>query len=251
MNTKDLKPGKYMQVLFIGKSGTRKSTVAASFPGPRYMFDFDRRFNALRGVDVDFDYYPYVKGWGKAEGMFRKFVSESLDGKLKYKTIHVASITTMMRFFLKEALDYYDIADKGGFRVSRKGGADPLLLTDMPHFKFVHQALDVVINEYLMPLSCNVIVEAHEQSCFDKKGNVIGKKMLASDTLAELVPTRFDETWEFVKKRQSGQFKYYIRFRGEIAKTTYRELPDEVEITNKEDVFYDEIFSKLINVDNS
>ncbi len=249
-NTLNLPPGEFFQGIFIGKSGTRKSTAASSFPKPYYMIDFERRFAALRGKDIDFDYYSRAKGWGPAERKFEGFMRDSERGTLKYKTIHIASITSVMRFFLATALVHYKDETKGGFYIQRGGGADPLLMTDQPHFKFVHRALDELIEEYLLPLRCNVIIEAHEQCRYDKEGNIIGKKMLASDSLAEYLPTKFDETWEFISKRSQKKNSYHVRFRGELAKTTYRELPEEVEITDKEDVFYEEIFMQILKEKN-
>lgn len=257
-NAKDLDNNPKIRALFIGKSGTRKSTVAASFPKPIYCFDFDGRIAGLRGLDVDYDSYPRVAGWKKAEDKFSLFLAQMRGGTLPYKTLMVSSVTTILDFFLWEAKEHYKTLtdDRGkptGFRVNRPGNSGSILMSDMPHYKYVHSALDSLLYDYILPLGLgvNVLVEAHETTQFEKDGTPKGDKVLASDAIAERLPTIFDETWQFKYNRamnptQPGDYKVFFR-NNDLAKTTFRKLPDSVVINNKETVFYDEIFMKEIN----
>ena len=252
-NAKDIQTSKYIRALLIGKSGTRKTTVAGSFPKPMYSADFDQRIVALQGLDIDYDIYTRLSGWKKFESKFNGFLEDAKKGTLKYQTIHVASITTILGFFLWEAKQHYgELKDsKGqpsGFRVRRPQNSGELLMSDMPHFKYVHAALDDFLYTYMMPLSavCNIVVEAHEMTQYDKEGNPVGDKLLASDSIAEVLPTTFNETWQFKYERPGnpkmpGEYKVFFR-NNFLAKTSFRGLPDSVVINDKEHIFYDEFF---------
>lgn len=251
-NAKDLMEPENIRVLFIGRSGTRKTSVAASFPKPFYMFDFDGRVGALRGHDIDYDQYPRISGWGKVENKFDELLNQVRKGTLKYRTIHIASITTILDFFLWEAKEFYAAESKGGLRITRPKTNKQVLMSDMPHYKFVHAALDDLLNDYLIPLGmvCNVIVEAHETSRFDEAGDKVGEQLLATPSIAERLPTTFDETWQFKFKRTPNpeeEDDYRVHFRNsDLAKTTFRQLPNSVRFTNKELTFYDDIFKRLL-----
>lgn len=252
-NTKDLTTDGPIKVLAVGKSGTRKSTVGASFPKPIYHMDFDMRINALRGFDLDYDQFPQIAGWGRPEKKFLSILDEIKKGTFRYKTVHIASITSLLDFWLAEAVSHYENAnEKSGLRIERKG-AKPKLMRDMPHYKHVHACYDELIADYINPIAtvCNVYVEAHEIPVFDDDGDIVGDRILATPTLAERIPTTFDETWQFKFKRDGDPRKggmYYVHFRDNyLAKTTFRQLPNVVEITNKEAVFYDEIFLPNVN----
>lgn len=254
-NAKDLSNDfSRLKVLLVGKSGTRKSTIAASFPGPRYQFDFDSRIGGLRNVDIDYDTYTRASGWGKAEKKLDSFLEAASKGTLPYRTIHIASITSVLDFFLWEAKQHYANETSGGFRINRPGTvrARVLLMSDMPHYKFVHGALDSLLNDYIAPLSlvCNVVVEAHEATVFDKTGEAIGEKVLATPAISDRLPTTFDETWQVKFKRNPNpkeENDYRVWFRNnELAKTTFRQLPDSVCVTNKESNFYEEVFVPLV-----
>ena len=252
-NAKDLQQSASFCGLFVGKSGTRKSSVAASFPKPMYSFDFDGRIQALRGMDIDYDQYPRTAGWIKAERKFESLLQEAKNGKLKYKTIHVASITTILDFFLWEATTHYEKETTGGLRINRPHNSGSKLLRDTPHYKFVHSALDDLLYEYILPLGMvtNVIVEAHEVTEYEKNGDAKGDKVLATPAISERLPTIFNETWQFkfkksYKEGETDDYRIWFRNR-DLAKTTHRELPDSMKITNRENVFYDEMFLPLIS----
>lgn len=256
-NAKNLEQSQFIRALFIGKSGTRKTTVASSFPKPMYSADFDQRANALAGMDVDYDVFTRLAGWQKFEKIFNQFLEDAKKGTFKYKTVHVASVTTILNFFLWEAKQHYgELTDsKGnptGFRVRRPNSNSSLLMSDMPHFKYVHAALDDFLYNYVMPLStvCNVIVEAHEVTQYDKQGDPVGDKLLASDSIAEFLPTTFNETWQFKfdkpnNPRAEGTYNVWFRS-NHLAKTTFRQLPNVLNVTNKERTFYDEFFKPTV-----
>lgn len=246
-NAKSLEKQSLISALIIGKSGCRKSSVGASFPKPLYHFDFDNRIAALRGMDIDYDTYPRMGGWKRAGDKFTELIDAGKNSRQKYRTVHIASITTILDFFLWEALEHYSKDTTGGFRINRPNNSGTLLMSDMPHYKYVHRALDDLIYNYIHPLSLfyNVLVEAHEQTRFDKEGDPIGDEVLATPAISQRLPTTFNETWQFkFKKARSPQEKdsYVIWFRNnDLAKTTFRSLPDSLDFTGKESVFYDEL----------
>ncbi len=81
--------------MFKGEPGTRKSTVALSYPTPQYWFSFDQKMEALvlpakrwgiKSSDIDFDDYV---DWDKPRAKL-----EQLQVNCKYKTIIVDSVTS-------------------------------------------------------------------------------------------------------------------------------------------------------------
>jgi hypothetical protein len=193
-------------------------------------------------------------GWGRAEDKFNELIESGKKGTPKYKTIHIASITTILNFFLWEVKQNYQEENKGGLYVTRPNSKNKrLLMSDMPHFKYVHAAIDDFLYNLVLPLSLfyNVIIEGHEETRYDKDGDPEGDKLLASDSIAERIPTIFNETWQFKFKKLTIEGKqvddYRIWFRNNsLAKTTFRELPDSICITDREHKFYDEVFLPLI-----
>ena len=62
MNAKDIPLENRMFAMFVGKYDTGKTTSAASFPGKKFVLDFDGRIVSLRGrEDVEFESYTNPK----------------------------------------------------------------------------------------------------------------------------------------------------------------------------------------------
>lgn len=81
--------------MFKGEAGTRKSSVALSYPTPQYWFSWDKKMRALLmpmkalGIDPKFIDYDDYSDWDKP----RKKL-EVLQANCPYKTIIIDSITS-------------------------------------------------------------------------------------------------------------------------------------------------------------
>jgi hypothetical protein len=81
--------------MFKGEAGTRKSSIALSYPTPQYWFSWDKKMRALlmpmkaMGMTPDMVDYDDYSDWDKP----RKKL-ELLQSECKYKTIIIDSITS-------------------------------------------------------------------------------------------------------------------------------------------------------------
>jgi hypothetical protein len=94
-----------LYVMMKGEPGTRKSTQAASFPGPQYWFSWDRKMNGIYlpmrkwGIDpktITFDDYD---DWTKAKKKL-----EQLQVDCPYKTVVIDSITSCADMTLRQTV---------------------------------------------------------------------------------------------------------------------------------------------------
>lgn len=252
-NAAQLKPSEHLMALFLGKSGSGKTPQACSFPGRTYVFSFDHRMAGLLGcasfIDlskVDYDEFYPLDAWPAIEKKMDIFKIQSAQGTLPYQNIVVDSAFT---FTL--AMAYYSKQIRGAGKGSRFIGKFPMLTPE--DYNIVSQSFHVLVYDYLQRLKCNTImtgwivdrwgkpkvtvgdkeVDDPDKIYADKE--VIGEKMLLNDKLAESIPGYFDEVYKFDKEVDAtGREKYTVQFRGDMARTTRKELPKgEVEITNK------------------
>lgn len=100
----------------------------------------------------------------------------------------------------------------------------------------------------------NVIVSAHIIDRYGKadptnsysESVVIGEKLSIRDKIGENIKTHFDHIFKFERVNINGADKFYVTFRGEIARTSYSQLPNgRYDITGKH--FYNELM-KLTGV---
>src|SRR5512145_2001547 len=85
-----------MVYLLKGEPGTRKSTQAASFPGPQYWFSWDRKMNSIYlpmkkwGIDPKSISYEDYDDWNRPRQKL-----EQLKVNCPYKTVVGDAITSM------------------------------------------------------------------------------------------------------------------------------------------------------------
>lgn len=100
----DLKQSTKIKALIMGDSGAGKTCFATSFPGPIYVADFDNkvesaaRFHSPDTISqIDYDKYTEQFTPNPIAALKKKFselAKDQNDGKLKYKTIILDSLTT-------------------------------------------------------------------------------------------------------------------------------------------------------------
>jgi phage nucleotide-binding protein len=98
--------------LFYGRAGTGKTSLFATFPGPRLLLDVnDRGTDSIRGTGSDM---IEVDSWGLLQAIYWDIV-EHPDKYKKYKTIGVDTITEMQTLCIKNILKkYHKNEDRAG-----------------------------------------------------------------------------------------------------------------------------------------
>lgn len=246
--------------LFVGPSGAGKTCAIASYAvlGPMYIFDFDGRMAGMLGQksvlgehfkNIEFDRYDISKGFMEVDKRLDVLVSQAQKRELPYKTIVLESLPTMINSFLEMAVQLEGVKSAG--LPSRLVGGVRMLSPQ--HYNWASRAFrDLVYNGLRRLVGCNVIVSgwtvdqwgkriikrADGSEGVDEYGpkEVIGRKLLLTEKIAEEVPGYFDEVYEFDKQDTglpSQPVKFICKFRSTIAKTAHEKYPNWMDFTNK------------------
>lgn len=246
--------------LFVGPSGAGKTCAIASYAklGPMYIFDFDGRMAGMLGQksvlgeyfnNIEYDTYDLSQGFKEVDKRLEGFVVQSRNRQLKYKTIVFESLPTMVSCFLEMAVQLEGVKAAG---IPSRLIGDVHMLSPQ-HYNWASRAFhDLVYNGLRRLAGCNVIVsgwtvdqwgkriikKADGTESVDEYGpkEVVGRKLLLTEKLAEEVPGYFDEVYEFDKQDTglpSKPVKFICKFRSTIAKTAHENYPNWIDFTNK------------------
>lgn len=245
--TSDIQLGtKPIMCLFKGNVKTRKTTAAASFPGPMYIADFDNRIDPVKKefpnrTDIEYDTYN--------SSNFSAFMQKknSLINDLKnsrnnppYNTIVMPDSLT----YFTEAVMNYTIDSRGGSAKSKNKGEISLLQIDdySAETRVISELIDdlKIIHSY----DVNVIVTAHvmEQETRDLSGKIIDTQQYLicyGRKVATKIPGAFNEVYHFFVEEQldptiGAQYKIKTQSTGkDFAGTALPNLPSEINWTNK------------------
>lgn len=245
-----LTPESRIVALHVGDSGSGKTCAAGTYPGPVYIFDIDRRIAGLKGYtptyerlekgDIDYDNFPMTaEGLEKMETQCEKFIREGW--KMRYKTIIIDTVTSFDKMALAYAKKWVSNPAKTFGKYTTEG---------FDEWNVELKIFDKLLTNIVPTLPCNVIVGAHWANEYEspEPGKpatiVVGKKINLRPKIAEVVPTYFNEVFFFETKMERQQNpatrqmedvkKHYCVTRNELARTTYRELPNRFDWTGKD-----------------
>lgn len=240
----DLTPDFRFMALFIGESGSGKTVAGASFPKPYENLDFDGRIRGLLGAPwIKRDEITYEVFNPRELGMVDK-----VNKKLEYYplakqlnqpcpiTLQLDSLTSECFAMVQESLK---ITHKPGGSGKDKGKyLGTLAMSGPEDYGFEAQATyQIMAHLRSIPIP-NIIVTAHTVQKYGKidsdnpfsESVVIGEKLSVRDKIGENIQIYFDHIFRF--KRRGSQ--YFVQFRGDLARTSYSELPDgEINVTGK------------------
>jgi len=245
----DRTPGNRFIGLFVGRSGSGKTVAAASFPGMKHIMDFDGRIGGLDGVDfikreeITYDYYiPRKQGLiTEINNKLETLMTASSVGQPIPNTFITDSITSETYAFICQAipLTHYTDGDKGKKRDKWIG---PIAMAGPSDYGLEAQATyDYISFLRSLPIN-NVIVSAHYVDRYGKAdpenpysdSMVVGKKLSVRDKIGENIQIYFDHIFEFDRDVINGVERFYVTFRGDLARTSYSWLPPgRHEITGK------------------
>lgn len=242
----DLVPEGIFRGLFVGKSGSGKTGAACTFPGITENWDFDGRIRGLLGCPwVDRKNVVYEVFPPKEPGMILRLMNKidmmqtmAVAGKLAINNLVLDSLTSETFAMLCQAKPL-TIAEK---TVDTKGKrVAGIRMTSPAEYLFSSDTTYNLLASLRSIPGLNLIVTAHLIDRWDKleddeygESVVVGEKLSITDKLAENVPAYFDHIFRFSKRTINGDDKHSVRFRGDIARTTFIDLPKgDIDITGK------------------
>ena len=240
--------------LFVGESGSGKTAAAASFPKPIHFDDFDGRIGGAQGLQwlpnltgIDYDYYPpkqpglIPKLNSRLESMLNASIVQTRE-LIQLPTTHVTdSLTNMTYAFVCQALSLtHKPGEKGKFIGDAKNGV--IAMPGPEDYGLEAQATyDYIAFLKSLPIP-NVIMSAHIIDRYGKADPsnpfadsvVIGEKLSIRDKISENIKSHFDHVFKFERITTGNLEKFYITFRGGIARSSYSWLPSgRQDITNQ------------------
>lgn len=239
--------------LFVGPSGCGKKVAAATFPKPLKYYDMDGRIRGLLGapwVDrtgIDWKYFPPIM----KEGLVYKALNDDLEaleimaatGRFPYKTIYMGTLTGEAFALLKDAVL---LTHSPGSKNEKKTGKyiGSLAMADPGDYNYVYTGIRNILAFFRSLPGVHIIIGAHTIPRWAKPLNPdgtintyadniqVGSKLSLPDKIGAEVPSGFDNVFEFSKRFDGLNEKFFVQFRSDIGRTTYPELkPGLHEIT--------------------
>lgn len=254
-NASQYKPEERIFAMHVGRSGDGKSVAAASYPGKYLNLDFDLRFGGIASAinqgllnsnDIEYLQFSPRGGWDPVQKFLDQIEMDRATSSFKYKSIEVASVTSLARLLLNYSKSLTRGKSIGKLRVS--GPSDYMLESQGTHDFF----------DYLRTFPCNIIVSAHivdkwgkPEPEFDNNGNrtnefsaqdIIGERLSIRDNLGENILTYFNNVFKFSREIIKNEMHYFVEFSTDLAKNEYGIPPGKHDITNKQ------FFSYLLEV---
>lgn len=248
----DIKPAEHFRVLFVGKSGSGKSTAAVTFPPRRFMIDLDRRARSIAGTPDLTIYQPGPRdGWQDISPVLDKTIADA-EGKYPFQTTIISSVTSALAIFTNDSLNFIKSGKDVKDDPEAKAGAmkfGSLLIPGMRNYLFRGACMDQLFLNTVVQLPNNVIVEAHIMDEYNKDGEKIGEALIAPDKLSQSLPGNFDEIWYFETVDVSNSVRRHkCWFHGKkMARTAFKSLQKVGSIDWTDKNFYEEVM-KIVSV---
>jgi len=197
-NAKDVSVNtEWLKVMGVGESGTGKSSFAASFPTPGFVFDFGKEILSYRGRDFDYEQYEVsAKGWGKFEQDYTTVKKDVVAGK--YQSVIVDNVSAMTDVCMERAMQ---------LDIKRSPTGGPLWNV---HYQMVKNLMEGRLRQ-LLNLDCNLVLIAHLDTIKDEEGAVIGVEPSLTGKLSADVPSYFDEVYYHTVRREGGDNKWLVQ----------------------------------------
>ena len=187
----------WLKVMSVGESGTGKSSFAASFPTPGFVFDFGNEIISYRGKDFDYEQYELnAPGWAKYEKDFVTVKKAVLEGK--YQTVVVDNISAMTDLAMEKALQ---------LDPKRSATNGPIWNV---HYGMVKNLMEGRLRQ-LINLNCNLVLIAHIDTLKDENGAIIGVEPSMTGSLSGDVPAYFHEVYYHSTRKEGGDTKWVVQ----------------------------------------
>lgn len=188
-----------LKVLCYGNAGSGKTCFAASLPYPMLYLDFDNKvdsaalfFKGDKERLANIDVRQLGQGLNKSpiveleEIISKELIPQQKDGKMKFKTLVLDSITTFSAQVLKHIVD----SNPGINRVTTKQGKQP----GMQDYGILKREFGKLIPG-LLDLPCNVVMLGHISTEKDELSGELIRGPLMDGSFAQSLPIYFKEVW--------------------------------------------------------
>lgn len=251
--------------MFIGRSGSGKSSAACSFneAGKVIDLDFDYRFagvansinqKILTADNLEYEQFDLIGnaegGWVPVDKKLEEWRMYKMmpNNPFPYKTIITDSASSLARLFEHLSHKFQGGKTMGKLRIS--GPADYNVESTAMHQYF----------DYMRMFPANIICTAHVIQKYAKpepvikdgvwinqfdSGEVVGEKINIRDNLGEKMLTYFNDVWRFEKTMDS---RVWVEFSTDIARNSFGIPPGKHDITGKN--FYKFVQELILKVKN-
>ena len=238
MKASELTGTEFFKGLIYGNSGDGKTCLAAQFPGPMEVWDFDGKFNSavhyLRTIGKaehldQIDLYQFaqlplkerIPAWEVRLKLIDDCVAQRKP--LPFKTLVLDSITTLSHHLLED----YIYRSQLGIKRALPG------INALQDYQLYDKHMTRVLVG-ILSLSCNIVVLGHLDSDKDESTGVITKKPLAAgQQLSKKLPVWFEEVYVSMVK-PDGKRMLMTKPQGGYIARTQRGLAPEVTMDIKE-----------------
>lgn len=246
-----LTPESRFMGLFIGPKHSGKTCAALSFPTPSHDYDFDGRIRGILGAPwidkskITYDFFP-PRELGlidKIDKSLETFMTSAKIGQPVPTTIVLDSLTSECLAMIQQSLPLTHNQGKG-----KKVGTVNMVGPE-DYGVEANVTYQIMAGLRTLPVP-NIIVTAHTIERFGKanpddpysESIVVGEKLSVRDKIGENIKIYFDHIFRFDRRIVGGQERFFVKFRSDIACTSYSELPHgEIDITGKS--FYEVLMS--------
>jgi len=197
-SSKDQQTPEFIKVLSLGDVGTGKSSFAATFPAPMYVFNLDSKMGAYKDCDAAYIDIPNTgEGWTILEKEKQAVKKEVEEGK--YKTIVVDSTTALQKICLDRAMQLDPKRDKDGGPIWNV------------HHKMKTNFMDGFLRQVISFCNnCNLVIITHYGKVTDSNGSVVGFEPFLAGQLSITIPSLFDEIYIHQYKSKNNKPCYIM-----------------------------------------
>lgn len=187
----------FIKAFVSGPVGSGKSSFAATFPTPAFLFDFDKGVLTYQGLDVDYEQYDInAAGWVKFEKDLKQLVLDVAAGK--YKTVIIDSTSAMTDLAMERAL---------ALDPKRSATNGPVWNV---HYGMVKNLMEGKMRQ-ILSLNCNILVIGHLRTKTDDDGNILDIEPLLTGDLSVRIPGYFDEVYVATTQLKGGKTEYVLQ----------------------------------------
>lgn len=254
----DLKPEDRIFALLVGDSGSGKTCTLPYFPGKKLDLDLDKRWKGILGhktapkTNIDVHQFKGKDILKEIEDLFNQYEGQMSRGvPFPYSTLMFDGFTAFDQLVCDDAIELVGKNTGGDFKNAGNKKFGELDLMGWDAFAYELQAFKNIMTalKYIFP--CNVLCTAHWTDRY-VEGKVVGRDINLRKKIINQVILWFDEVWFFEKETSKFldskgnpkmETKHYVSFRNDLARTTFVNLPDRVDWTNKD--FYQLLMSGI------
>jgi hypothetical protein len=228
--------------LFIGDSGTGKTTAATSFPAtsekPIHVCDFDDKVTSAasfyRGTPqfdcISYERYVQRSDW-KRFAADMNALSKVPKDQFPYSAIVLDSVTTFATMLMNEVMTQVK-SEKRTVVTSVTGPVSTPMLSD--YNVAIHLTKDIIKNILALRDRCNVIFTAHIMRDKDEStGEITYQPLIWGKDLPLWLPVVFEEVYRTYTDVKDGKITYLAQTKSRnkfIARTQISKLPDPVKL---------------------